>query len=662
MSRKVILFEEILVLFLPLFYNSHGYFVPQGSVGFGFNDYFTLTNTTKHTYGQAFDSEPYSITNSTTNITSSFSVNFFFAIVPEHKQQGSHGMAFVISPTRGFPGASSDQYLGIFNETTNGKTSNNVIAIELDIHKDEEFGDIDDNHVGININGMRSILSAPAGYYDDKDGNFKNLSLISRKVMRLSIVYSQPEKQLNVTLFPAELSVPPIKPLLSLNRDLSPYLLEKMYLGFTASTGSVGAIHYMMGWFISGEVEYPRLEFGRLPILPPYPKKPSHRTRTILVICLTVSVIAAFVASGIGFVFYLRHKNVKEVLEEWEIQYGPHRFAYKELFNATKGFKEKQLLGRGGFGQVYKGTLPGSDAEIAVKRTCHDSRQGMSEFLAEISTIGRLRHPNLVRLLGYCRHKEDLYLVYDFMPNGSLDKYINHSNTSENKEGLTWEQRFKIIKNVASALLYLHQEWVQVIIHRDIKPANVLIDHEMNARLGDFGLAKLYDQGFDPETSKVAGTFGYMAPEFLRTGRATTSTDVYAFGMVMLEVVCGRRLIERRAAENEEVLVDWVLELWEKGEDILDAVEESIRKEQERGQLELVLKLGVLCSHQAASIRPAMSAVMRFLNGVSQLPDNLLDVVRDEKSRGWPEQMEMLFDVDLSGTSRFTDSLVSHGR
>ncbi|KAG5399645.1 hypothetical protein IGI04_014252 [Brassica rapa subsp. trilocularis] len=656
----IILFEAVLVLF---FHNSHGYFIPTGSVGIGYNGYFTLTNTTKHTHGQAFDSKPVTFTNSSTNITTSFSINFFFAIVPEHDQQGSHGMAFVISPTRGLPGASSDQYLGIFNETTNGKASNNVIAIELDINKDEELGDIDDNHVGVNINGMRSVVSASAGYYDDKDGKFRNLSLISRNVMRLSIVYSQPDKQLNVTLFPANISVPPRKPLLSLSKDLSPYLLEEeMYLGFTASTGSVGAIHYMTGWFITGEIKFPRLEFGMLPILPPYPKKSSQRTKTILAVCLTVSVIAAFIASWFGFVFYLRHKKVKEVLEEWEIQYGPHRFAYKELFDATKGFKEKQLLGRGGFGQVYKGTLPGSDAEIAVKRTSHDSRQGMSEFLAEISTIGRLRHPNLVRLLGYCRHKEDLYLVYDFMPNGSLDKYLYYRN-NENQERLTWEQRFKIIKNVAAALLYLHQEWVQVIIHRDIKPANVLIDHEMNARLGDFGLAKLYDQGFDPETSKVAGTLGYIAPEFLRTGRATTSTDVYAFGLVMLEVVCGRRLIERRAGEEQEVLVDWILELWEKGDDILVAVEDNIRQEENRGQLELVLKLGVLCSHQAASIRPAMSAVMRILSGVSELPDNLLDVVRDENLRGWPEKpMELLFDVNSLGTSTYTDSLVSHGR
>ncbi|CAA0387495.1 unnamed protein product [Arabidopsis thaliana] len=659
MFSEVKILQIVLVQWLTLFsftYNSHGTYILDGSAAFNENSYLVLTNTTKHSYGQAFDNTTFEMKDQ------SFSINFFFAIVPEHKQQGSHGMTFAFSPTRGLPGASSDQYLGLFNKTNNGKTSNHVIAIELDIHKDEEFEDIDDNHVGININGLRSVASASAGYYDDNDGSFKNLSLISGKLMRLSIVYSHPDTKLDVTLCPAEFLVPPRKPLLSLNRDLSQYVLKHMHIGFTASTGSIRALHYMVLVYTYPEAVYQPLEFGRVPTLPPYPKKPSDRLRTILTFCLTLALFAVFVASGIGFVFYLRHKKVKEVLEEWEIQCGPHRFSYKELFNATKGFKEKQLLGKGGFGQVYKGTLPGSHAEIAVKRTSHDSRQGMSEFLAEISTIGRLRHPNLVRLLGYCKHKENLYLVYDFMPNGSLDKYLNRSDTNENQERLTWEQRFKIIKDVASALLHLHQEWVQVIIHRDIKPANVLIDHDMNARLGDFGLAKLYDQGFDPQTSRVAGTFGYIAPEFLRTGRATTSTDVFAFGLVMLEVVCGRRLIERRAAENEEVLVDWILELWE-NENIFDAAEECIRQEQNRGEIELVLKLGVLCSHQSESIRPDMSVVMQILNGVVQLPENLLDVVRDEILKGRPEtSMEILLDVNSFATLTFTNSFISHGR
>ncbi|KAF3549230.1 hypothetical protein DY000_02002417, partial [Brassica cretica] len=442
--------------------------VMEGSAGF-LNGFRTLTNTKKQVYGQAFSEEPLPFKNSTNGNVTSFSLTLLFAIAPENRHRGSHGMAFVISPTRGISGASADQYLGMFNDTNNGKNSNHVIAVELDIHKDDEFGDIDDNHVGININGMRSTMSAPAGYYDQKEEAYY-----------------------------------PEKPLLSLNQDLSPNILEKMYVGYTASTGSIGALHYVWSIHAYSFLIVPDLDYD-IPKFPPYPKPESQVKRTVMVTFLTFALFVALVASASSLFFYKRHKMVKEVLEEWEIQCGPHRFSYKELFKATKGFHDRQLLGKGGFGQVFKGTLPGSNAEVAIKLVSHDSRQGMQEFLAEISTIGRLRHPNLVRLQGYCRYKEQLYLVYDFLPNGSLDKFLY-------QEQLTWDQRFKIIKDAASALCYLHHEWGQVVIHREIKPANLLIDHQMNARLGDFGLAKLYDQGFDPQTSRVAGTLGYMAP------------------------------------------------------------------------------------------------------------------------------------------------------
>ncbi|XP_023640207.1 L-type lectin-domain containing receptor kinase V.4-like isoform X1 [Capsella rubella] len=627
----------------------------EGSTGM-INGFPTLTNTKKHVCGEAFNDEPFPFKNSTNGNMTSFSFTFFFAIVPEHRDRGAHGMAFVISPTRGLSGAFADQYLGIFNDTNNGKSSNHVIAVELDIHKDDEFGDIDDNHVGINFNGLRSVVSAPAGYYDQK-GQFKNVSLISGNLLRVTILYSQEEKQLNVTLSSPHEAYFPNKPLLVLNQDLSPYFLEKMYFGLTASTGSVGALHYIWTLHAYDMVTVPDLDFP-VPTFPPYPKPKSQLKRTVLVTCLTLALFVAVAASALSLFFYRRHKKVKEVLQEWEIQYGPHRFAYTELFKATKGFKDKQLLGKGGFGQVYKGTLPGSNAEIAVKRISHDSRQGMQEFLAEISTIGRLRHQNLVRLQGYCRYKEELYLVYDFMPNGSLDKYLYHR---ENQEHLTWDQRFKIIKDIASALCYLHQEWVQVVIHRDIKPANVLVDHQMNARLGDFGLAKLYDQGYDPQTSKVAGTFGYIAPELIRSGRATTGTDVYAFGLFILEVSCGRRLIEPRAATNEVVLAEWTLECWE-NRDILQAASEILHQKHNREQVELVLKLGVLCSHQVAAVRPEMSKVVRVLNGDWQLPSNLLDIVKAERVRIWSETCNSVPSEESIGTLTFTEPFTSYGR
>ncbi|KAL0647698.1 hypothetical protein Bca4012_045989 [Brassica carinata] len=349
-----------------------------------------------------------------------------------------------------------------------------------------------------------------------------------------------------------------------------------------------------------------------------------------------------------------------EVIEDWEVQFGPHRFTYKDLFIATKGFKNSELLGRGGFGKVYKGTLPVSDIEIAVKVVSHDSRQGMREFVAEIATIGRLRHPNLVRLQGYCRHKDELYLVYDCMPKGSLDKFLYRQQTGS----LDWSQRFKIIKDVAYGLCYLHQQWVQVIIHRDIKPANILLDGTMNARLGDFGLAKLCDHGIDPQTSHVAGTFGYIAPELSRTGKASTRSDVFALGVVMLEITCGRKPILPRASEREMVLTDWVLDCWENG-DIMQVLDHKIKQENIEDQVALVLKLGLLCSHPVAAMRPSMSSVIQFLDNVSQLPLHLLDIM---KSR------EISNDNEISGEAAdspescsvapltFTEPFISCGR
>jgi serine/threonine protein kinase len=150
-------------------------------------------------------------------------------------------------------------------------------------------------------------------------------------------------------------------------------------------------------------------------------------------------------------------RNLKnaELREDWEVEYGPHRFSYKDLFDATEGFRDKNLLGTGGFGIVYKGVLPVSRLDVAVKRVSHDSKQGIKVFIAEIVSIGHLQHRNLVPLLGYCRRKGELLLVYDYMPNGSLDKYLYGK---DGKTTLDWTKRFQIIQGVASGLLYLHEE------------------------------------------------------------------------------------------------------------------------------------------------------------------------------------------------------------
>ncbi|KAJ8636851.1 hypothetical protein MRB53_011118 [Persea americana] len=239
----------------------------------------------------------------------------------------------------------------------------------------------------------------------------------------------------------------------------------------------------------------------------------------------------------------------------------------------------------------------------------------MKEFIAEVVSLGRLRHRNLVPLRGYCRYKGELLLVYDLMPRGSLDKFIY----DQPKSSLNWGQRFRIIKGVASGLVYLHEEWEQVVLHRDIKASNVLLDNELQGRLGDFGLARLHQHGTDLQTTRVAGTLGYIAPELARTGKATTSTDVFAFGIFMLEVACGRRPIEWRALTQELLLVDWVLDCWRKGM-ILDSADAKLGDGYALEEMELVMKLGLLCSHPLSQCRPSMRLVMQFLDGDVPLP------------------------------------------
>ncbi|KAF2311894.1 hypothetical protein GH714_027196 [Hevea brasiliensis] len=298
--------------------------------------------------------------------------------------------------------------------------------------------------------------------------------------MQVWIDYDDVEKLLNVTVAPV-ISKKPGKPLLSTNIDLSLVLLDS----------------------ISGPSQ--SLDASKLPSLPPKRESSKKPDLRIMVPSITASVVLIVIS---GSAIY-RRKRFEELCEDWEREYGPQRFSYRDLDKATKGFKDKQLLGFGGFGRVYRGELPSSNTQVAVKKVSHDSQQGIKEFVAEIVSMGRLRHRNLVQLLGYCRRKGELLLVYDYMPNGSLDKLLFHNDTPN----LNWVRRYQILRGVASALLYLHEEWEQVVLHRDVKASNVMLDADLNGRLGDFGLAKFYDHGSIPQTTCVVGTVGYLAPE-----------------------------------------------------------------------------------------------------------------------------------------------------
>ncbi len=569
-----------------------------------------LTNETSRLMGHAFYNSPFQFKNSTNGKAFSFSTSFAFAIVPEYPKLGGHGLAFTVASSKDLKALPS-QYLGLLNASDLGNFTNHLLAVEFDTVQDFEFGDINDNHVGIDINSLTSNASAIAGYFAD-DSTKKDLILKSGRAIQAWIDYDSVEKIINVTISP--FSSKPRIPILSFPLDLSPILEEFMYVGFSASTGLLASSHYMLGWSFKINGQARALGLSSLPSLPGL-KKHQHTALTVGV--SASAILLALLAIAVAIYLFRKIKNA-DIIEDWELELGPHRYSYQELKKATKGFGEKELLGSGGFGLVYKGTLPKSKTQVAVKRISHKSQQGLREFVAEIASIGRLRHRNLVQLLGWCRRQGDLLLVYDFMANGSLD----NSLFDEPKTILSWEQRFTIIKGVASGLLYLHEGYEQVVIHRDVKASNVLLDSELNGRLGDFGLARLCEHGSNPGTTRVVGTLGYLAPELPRTGKATTCSDVFAFGALLLEVACGRRPIEPEAMPEELVLVDWVWDRFIEGR-VLDVVDPRLNGEYNEEEVVMVLKLGIMCSNNAPMARPSMRQIVRYLEGEADISEDL---------------------------------------
>lgn len=607
----------------------------------GKNGILRLTNETSRLIGHAFYPSPIRLKNSTTGTVFSFSTCFVFSIHPEYPKLGGHGLAFTIAPSKELKSALPSQYLGLLNSSDVGNFSNHLFAVEFDTVQDFEFGDINDNHVGIDINGLESNQSAAAAYFSD-DSVKMDLNLKGGKPIVAWIVYDSVTNFLNVTLSPSPSK--PKTPLLSFQMDLSPILDESMYVGFSASTGLLASTHYVLGWSFKINGEAKSLDLDSLPLVPG-----TKRKHTSLIVSLSVVAVVFVLASILIAILMIRKIKNAEVIESWELDIVPHRYKYQELKQATRGFKDSELLGFGGFGRVYKGTLPNSKTQVAVKRISHESKQGLREFVSEISSIGRLRHRNLVQLLGWCRRGADLLLVYDFMPNGSLDKFL----FDEPNRVLSWQQRLKIIKGVASGLLYLHEGYEQIVIHRDIKASNVLLDGEMNGRLGDFGLAKLYDHGSNPGTTRVVGTLGYLAPELPRTGRATTCSDVFAFGTLLLEVACGRRPIESKARPEDLVLVDYVWNKWKEGS-ILDVVDQKMKGDVDENEVVMILKLGIMCSSNQQSARPSMRQVVSYLEGEVEIPEVLRAPGACGDEEGFEDYLHSYASSSFEKTSSYT--------
>ncbi|CAI0431189.1 unnamed protein product, partial [Linum tenue] len=294
-------------------------------------------------------------------------------------------------------------------------------------------------------------------------------------------------------------------------------------------------------------------------------------------------------------------------------------FDLESIEIATDSFNTENLLGRGGFGPVYKGKLPDGKV-VAIKRLSSSSGQGANEFKNEIMLISKLQHRNLVRLLGCCIDKLEKILIYEYMPKKSLDNYLFDSTK---KAELDWPTRFNIIHGVARGLLYLHRDSCLRIIHRDLKVSNILLDEKMNPKISDFGLARIFEGTQDlASTHKVVGTLGYMSPEYLLAGMFSEKSDVFSFGVLVLEIVSGRKTTSFHYEEHHPSLLSYAWRSWDesRGVDMADETVAESSKPSEVSRISRCVNVGLLCVQDHASDRPTMASVLSMLSGETSLP------------------------------------------
>ncbi|KAL2324311.1 hypothetical protein Fmac_023369 [Flemingia macrophylla] len=338
------------------------------------------------------------------------------------------------------------------------------------------------------------------------------------------------------------------------------------------------------------------------------------------IIAVAVAVPVVVVAVLIFICIYLRakkpgkkYKTQQEEHDDDEIDISESlQFSFNTIREATDDFSDSNKLGQGGFGAVYRGRL--SDGQmIAVKRLSRESSQGDTEFKNEVLLVAKLQHRNLVRLLGFCLEGRERLLVYEFVPNKSLDCFIfNQANRAQ----LDWGKRYKIIEGVARGILYLHQDSRLRIIHRDLKVSNVLLDQEMNPKISDFGLARLFvvDQTHG-DTNRIVGTYGYMAPEYAMHGQFSEKSDVFSFGVLVLEILSGQRNSGIRHGENIEDLLSFTWRNWRMGTpgNIVDPTLNNGYQ----NEIMRCIHIGLLCVQENVSARPTMASVVLVLNSHS---------------------------------------------
>ncbi|KAF5475277.1 hypothetical protein F2P56_007100 [Juglans regia] len=376
---------------------------------------------------------------------------------------------------------------------------------------------------------------------------------------------------------------------------------------------------------------------------------PDDRKRKIFLALGTVLLVSALVFTILGILRwkgYLGGRTSREHdLKGLDLQTG--FFTFRQIKAATNNFDAANKLGEGGFGSVYKGTLLDGTI-IAVKQLSSKSKQGNREFVNEIGMISGLQHPNVVRLYGCCIERNQLLLVYEYMENNSLAHAL--FGPEEGPVKLDWHTRQKICVGIARGLAFLHEESPLKIVHRDIKTTNVLLDRELNPKISDFGLAKLDEEENTHISTRVAGTIGYMAPEYALWGYLTYKADVYSFGIVALELVAGKNNMKFRPTDDFVCLLDWALVLQQKG-NLMELVDPRLGSNFSKEEAARMVKVALLCTNPSPALRPTMSAVVSMLEGRTAVHELIMDpsIYGDEsRFKALRDQFDQILETSSS--------------
>ncbi|KAG7546487.1 Protein kinase-like domain superfamily [Arabidopsis suecica] len=407
----------------------------------------------------------------------------------------------------------------------------------------------------------------------------------------------------------------------------------------------------------------PQLQFpGSMPPVasPSLPGKSGNSN--VLVVAIVVPIILAVLLLIAGYCFLAKrakktYGTTPALDEDDKTTIESLQLDYRAIQAATNDFSENNKIGRGGFGDVYKGTFS-NGTEVAVKRLSKTSEQGDTEFKNEVVVVANLRHKNLVRILGFSIEREERILVYEYVENKSLDNFLFDL---VKKGQLYWTQRYQIIGGIARGILYLHQDSRLTIIHRDLKASNILLDADMNPKIADFGMARIF--GMDQtqqNTSRIVGTYGYMSPEYAMRGQFSMKSDVYSFGVLVLEIISGRKNSSFYDTEDTQDLVTHAWRLWNNGT-TLDLVDPSIVENCHKSEVVRCIHIGLLCVQENPVERPALSTISVMLTSntvtlpapqqpgffVKSRPGNPLDSDQSTTSKSVPISIDDTSISDL---------------